>query len=117
MSKTGPPNRLLELSAIKIKAGEHNVLIDLLNGSSDVSLPLGNNFTWNKNGHLLDSQEEGISVNYSSLLFSQIRVNDSGNYSLSLISHFQDDLNWTDRGGFVLHVLCKSKNFSRLSYV
>ena len=72
------------------------------------------NFTWSKDGLILGNSEDGnalacgneVRCNASSLYFNRIGVNDSGNYSVTLVSHLDNGERWTSHGYFILQILC-----------
>lgn len=105
---TAPP-RLTEILTLKIRKGDHNVSVALLNESFDFTDNyLRYDSTWSKDGHILNDGEEGLGLGFSSILFNQVRVSDSGNYSLLLISYLDNNTSWSGSGGFILHVVCES---------
>ena len=72
------------------------------------------NFTWSKDGLIVGNSEDGnvltcgggVRCNASSLYFNRIGVNDSGDYSVSLVSRLDNGERWTSHGYFTLQILC-----------
>ena len=69
---TAPP-RFTEVLTLRIRKGDHNVSVALLNEPFDFSDNLRYNYTWSKDGHILNYEEEGIGLGFSSILFNRVR--------------------------------------------
>ena len=100
----GPPNLRKDL-IVKIQEGDANIPVDLR--QDPAPFPEPSTFNWSKDGQPLSAD---LNVTYSTLIFSSITRNSTGNYTVSatnfLLSNSSQQL-WSDTGIFYLDVLCE----------
>ena len=100
----GPPNLRKDL-IMKIQEGDANIPIDL--HQDPAPFPEPNIFNWSKDGQPLSAS---LSITYSTLTFSSVTRNSTGNYMVSttnfLLSNSSQQLG-SDIGTFYLDILCE----------
>ena len=98
-----------------------NITLNVLENTRNLPIDISQNpiafpeetvlFTWTRDGQLLISGP-GLSLTYSSVIFSNVDRQNSGNYQVFTSNIIQDREVGNDTGSFNLNVICKLRLIS-----
>ena len=101
----GPPVLIDNNSTLKVLENSRNFLINI--SQNPIAFPVETvSFTWTRDGQTLSSGP-GLSLTYSSMIFSNVARQDSGNYSVFASNVIEGREVGNDTGSFNLDVICK----------